>query len=127
MLSTPGFFLLVFLFSLFFSCVYTSIMTIQSTDYKDDLQARFSRTLAQVDAQLGQFQYCNEFERKTGIPKSYAALGIAGLMVLMIFFDLAGQLLTNFISWVYPGMFYPALPTTIQNNRGSRIRMMLSI
>ncbi|KAL1926376.1 hypothetical protein VTP01DRAFT_5897 [Rhizomucor pusillus] len=77
-------------------------MTIQSTDYKDDLQARFSRTLAQVDAQLGQFQYCNEFERKTGIPKSYAALGIAGLMVLMIFFDLAGQLLTNFISWVYP-------------------------
>ncbi|KAG0172308.1 ER membrane protein DP1/Yop1 [Apophysomyces sp. BC1034] len=58
--------------------------------------------MARLDSELSQYKYCNEFERRTGVPKSYFVLGVAGLSLIMIFFNLAGQLLTNTISWVYP-------------------------
>ncbi|KAI8384960.1 TB2/DP1, HVA22 family-domain-containing protein [Radiomyces spectabilis] len=65
-------------------------------------QAKFKEGLARLDKELGQFKYANEVERCTGVPKSYFVLGAGGLVFLMIFFNFAGQLITNAISWVYP-------------------------
>jgi hypothetical protein len=39
---------------------------------------------------------------------------VAGVVLLMIFFNLAGQLLTNTISWIYPGKW--------RNSVGGRYR-----
>ncbi|KAI8878472.1 hypothetical protein K501DRAFT_228355 [Backusella circina FSU 941] len=65
-------------------------------------QVKLKQTLASIDTELSKFKYANDFERLTGVPKSYAVLGAAGVAFLMIFFNIAGQLLTNSISWVYP-------------------------
>lgn len=67
------------------------------------LQVKAKEVLARVDTELSKFQYANEFERRTGVPKSYVALGFGGVAFLMVFFNLAGQLITNLISFVYPG------------------------
>ncbi|KAI9469867.1 MAG: TB2/DP1, HVA22 family-domain-containing protein [Benjaminiella poitrasii] len=66
------------------------------------IQTRVKDVLGRVDKELSQFKLANEFERKTGVPKSYVALGASGITLIMIFFNLAGQLLTNAISWLYP-------------------------
>ncbi|KAI9315066.1 TB2/DP1, HVA22 family-domain-containing protein [Dichotomocladium elegans] len=55
-----------------------------------------------LDSQLSQYKYCNDIERITGVPKSYFVLGAGAIIFIMIFFNLAGQLLTNSISWIYP-------------------------
>jgi receptor expression-enhancing protein 5/6 len=79
-------------------------MTTDNVNYSaEGLQAKSKEILRYVDTELGKFEYANRFERATGVPKSYAALSIAGISFLMIFFNMAGQLLTNSISWIYPG------------------------
>ncbi|KAF7724143.1 ER membrane protein DP1/Yop1 [Apophysomyces ossiformis] len=70
----------------------------------DGIQCRVKDGITRLDSELSQYKYCNEFERRTGIPKSYVVVGTAGLCLIMIIFNFAGQLLTNAISWVYPGM-----------------------
>ncbi|CEP17641.1 hypothetical protein [Parasitella parasitica] len=77
-------------------------MTTASPYSAQGIQTKLKEVLATLDTQLSQFKYANEFEQKTGVPKSYVALGAAGIAFLMVFFNLAGQLLTNAISWVYP-------------------------
>ncbi|CAO3645653.1 unnamed protein product [Mucor hiemalis] len=77
-------------------------MTTASPYSAEGVQTKVKEVLARLDTELAQFKYANEFERKTGVPKSYVALGAGGVAFLMIFFNLAGQLLTNGISWVYP-------------------------
>ncbi|CAO3677879.1 unnamed protein product [Rhizopus stolonifer] len=72
----------------------------------ENIQLKFKETVKKIDGELGKFKYANEFERRTGVPKSYVALGAAALGFVMIFFNIAGQLLTNFVSWIYPGKVY---------------------
>ncbi|KAI8969230.1 TB2/DP1, HVA22 family-domain-containing protein [Mycotypha africana] len=55
-----------------------------------------------LDVKLNESYYAKEFESKTGVPKTYAVLGAGTVIFLMIFFNFAGQLLTNAISWLYP-------------------------
>lgn len=66
-------------------------------------QAKCQEYLNTLDRELGKSYYMNEVQRRTGVPKSYFALGAGGVAFIMIFFNLAGQLLTNAISWLYPG------------------------
>lgn len=80
-------------------------MTTASPYSAEGIQIKVKEVLARLDTELSQFKYANEFERKTGVPKSYVALGAGGVVFLMIFFNLAGQLLTNGISWLYPGKY----------------------
>ena len=68
-------------------------------------QKKLKETLSRLDVELSKYKYANDFEQKTGVPKSYVALGAAGVVFLMIFFNFAGQLLTNTISWLYPGKY----------------------
>lgn len=69
----------------------------------EGVQAKVQQGLTCLDKELSQYKYCNEIERRTGVPKSYVVLGAGALVFIMIFFNLAGQLLTNLISWAYPG------------------------
>ncbi|CAO3576877.1 unnamed protein product [Absidia cylindrospora] len=65
-------------------------------------QVKCQEYLTSLDRELGKSYYMNEVQRRTGVPKSYIALGAGGVAFIMIFFNLAGQLLTNAISWLYP-------------------------
>ncbi|ORZ11939.1 TB2/DP1, HVA22 family-domain-containing protein [Absidia repens] len=65
-------------------------------------QAKFQECLTSLDRELGKSYYMNEVQRRTGVPRSYFALGAGGVAFIMIFFNLAGQLLSNAISWLYP-------------------------
>jgi receptor expression-enhancing protein 5/6 len=78
-------------------------MTTASLYSVEGVQLKVKEVIGRLDTELGQFKYANEFEKRTGVPKSYVALGAGGVTFLMIFFNIAGQLLTNSISWVYPG------------------------
>ncbi|CDH55652.1 protein yop-1 [Lichtheimia corymbifera JMRC:FSU:9682] len=86
------------------TCYNYSTMTAEEPSLftAEGAQIRLKKGLDQIDEQLGQFQYCNDFERLTGVRKSHAALGLGVLFFIMLVFNLAGQLLTHFISWVYP-------------------------
>ncbi|KAI8093547.1 TB2/DP1, HVA22 family-domain-containing protein [Halteromyces radiatus] len=78
-------------------------MTTTNTKYSaEGIQQRAQQLFNKVDVELSQYKYANEVERLTGVRKSYIAAGIAGIFTIMIFFNLAGQLLTNTISWIYP-------------------------
>ncbi|KAL1931401.1 hypothetical protein VTP01DRAFT_9543 [Rhizomucor pusillus] len=78
-------------------------MTTNNSLYSvEGVQAKFREGLSSLDTELSKYKYCNEIERRTGVPKSYFVLGASALVFIMIFFNLAGQLLTNAISWVYP-------------------------
>lgn len=82
-------------------------MTTNNSLYSvEGVQAKFREGLSSLDTELSKYKYCNEIERRTGVPKSYFVLGASALVFIMIFFNLAGQLLTNAISWVYPGTVY---------------------
>jgi receptor expression-enhancing protein 5/6 len=70
------------------------------------VQVRAKKALKGLDGELSKFTYANEFERKTGVPKTYVALGVGSIGLIMIFFNLAGQFLTNLIAWAYPGMHW---------------------
>ncbi|KAI8337735.1 TB2/DP1, HVA22 family-domain-containing protein [Chlamydoabsidia padenii] len=81
-------------------------MTTTNAQYNNintqSIQVKARQLLKKVDVELSQFKYANEAERLTGVNKSYLAAGVAGVVFIMIFFNLAGQLLTNTISWIYP-------------------------
>lgn len=69
----------------------------------DGVQAKAREYLAKLDSELSQYKYCNELERRTGVPKSYVVLGGGAVIFVMVFFNLAGKFLTSLISWAYPG------------------------
>lgn len=81
-------------------------MTTASPYSAEGVQLKVKEVLGRLDTELAQFKYANEFEKRTGVPKSYVALGAGGVAFLMIFFNIAGQLLTNGISWLYPGKVF---------------------
>lgn len=58
--------------------------------------------LTSLDKELAKQPYCNDIEKRTGVPKSYLVLGTSTALFLLIFFNLGAQLLTNAIAWVYP-------------------------
>ncbi|ORZ24305.1 TB2/DP1, HVA22 family-domain-containing protein [Absidia repens] len=68
----------------------------------EGVQAKAKEIFNKVDVELSQYKYANDVERLTGVRKSYVAAGVAGVFTIMIFFNLAGQLLTNALSWLYP-------------------------
>lgn len=61
--------------------------------------------LTRLDRELSKHEFTNDIERRTGVPKTYFVLGISIILFLMIFLNLGAQLLTNAISWIYPGKF----------------------
>ncbi|KAI8067046.1 TB2/DP1, HVA22 family-domain-containing protein [Gongronella butleri] len=66
------------------------------------VQQKMQQYIVKLDKELGKSTYITQVEAKTGIPKTYLAGGVGLVAFIMIFFNIAGQLLTNAISWVYP-------------------------
>ncbi|KAF8926830.1 TB2/DP1, HVA22 family-domain-containing protein [Dissophora ornata] len=68
----------------------------------ETIQVKVRYYNAQLDKELSQYPQLNRFQALTGVPKTYLALGGGAFMVLMIFFNFAGKLLSNILGWVYP-------------------------
>jgi receptor expression-enhancing protein 5/6 len=56
-------------------------------------------------AQLGKYQYMNEFEKQTGVSKVYVVLGLAALYFFLIFFNIGAEFLVNTIGFVLPAYY----------------------
>ncbi|BEI99478.1 hypothetical protein CcaverHIS631_0405210 [Cutaneotrichosporon cavernicola] len=57
-----------------------------------------------LDAELNKYPVLREVEAKTKVPKAYGVLGLGGVAVLLIFFNLFGlaQPISNLIGWGLP-------------------------
>lgn len=59
--------------------------------------------LISLDKELSKQPYCNDIERRTGVPKAHLAVSAGAAFFLLVFFNFGAKLLTNALSWVYPG------------------------
>ncbi|RCK66691.1 Protein YOP1 [Candida viswanathii] len=78
-------------------------------------QDQAKRYLSQIDKSTLNLSILNQFEAKTGFPRSYAVIGAAGFYFLLIILNFGGigQLLSNIAGFVIPGYYsLVALKTT---------------
>ncbi|KAM5440150.1 ER membrane protein DP1/Yop1 [Microsporum audouinii] len=68
-------------------------------------QDRVQHQIAQIDKELSKYPVLNNLERQTSVPKVYAFLGIAGIYVFLVFFNIAGALLVNIAGFAIPGYY----------------------
>jgi len=61
--------------------------------------------IAQIDKELSKYPVLNNLEKQTSVPKVYAFLGLLATYFFFIFFNIGGQLLTNFAGFVIPGYY----------------------
>jgi len=61
--------------------------------------------LKRLDDELSKYPLIVKLEQKCNVPKAYLALGSGTLIFLMVFLNFWGQLLSNLVSWGYPGMY----------------------
>ncbi|CAG8473739.1 11818_t:CDS:2 [Paraglomus brasilianum] len=79
----------------------------------EGIQSQFKSYNAQLDKELSKYTIFNTVEKRTNVPKTYLALGVGAFMFVLIFFDFAGQLLSNLVGWVYPAYrSFKAIETT---------------
>jgi receptor expression-enhancing protein 5/6 len=71
----------------------------------ETLQVKAKQQLKDLDVELSKYKVLNDIEAKTKVKKTHIALGGAGILFIMVFFNLAGGLITNAIGWLYPGEF----------------------
>lgn len=55
--------------------------------------------------QLSRYPAIANLEKQTGVPKTYAVIGLVTLYFFFIVFNLGGQLLTNLAGFVIPGYY----------------------
>ncbi len=70
----------------------------------DNIKERLKYFNAQADKELSRYPQITKLEQYTNVPKTYLAAGVVGVVFVLIFFNFWGQLLSNLIGWVYPGM-----------------------
>ncbi|KAM5342699.1 hypothetical protein ACJ41O_013665 [Fusarium nematophilum] len=68
-------------------------------------QDKAQQYLGQLDRELSKYPALNNLEKTSGVPKAYAAIGVAALYFFLIIFNLGGQLLTNVAGFVVPGYY----------------------
>jgi len=61
--------------------------------------------IAQLDKELSQYGFLNNLEKQTSVPKVYVVLGVVTSYFFFIFFNIGGQLLTNFAGFIIPGYY----------------------
>lgn len=72
----------------------------------ETLQVKANQQLKDLDVELSKYKFLNDIEAKTKVKKTHVALGLAAVLFIMVFFNLAGGLITNTIGWLYPGKFF---------------------
>ncbi|KAK2744967.1 ER membrane protein DP1/Yop1 [Myotisia sp. PD_48] len=68
-------------------------------------QDRAQHQIAQIDKELSKYPLLNNLERQTSVPKVYAFLGVVGVYVFLIFFNIAGSFLVNLAGFLIPGYY----------------------
>ncbi|KAI8984082.1 TB2/DP1, HVA22 family-domain-containing protein [Mycotypha africana] len=68
------------------------------------LKQKTDHYVSRIDAELSNYEYANEIQRRTGLPKAYVVIGTVFTIFMMIFFNLGAQFLTNMIAWIYPAI-----------------------
>jgi len=68
-------------------------------------QDKTQHTLNQIDKELSKYHALNNLERQTSIPKVYAFLGLTAIYFFMVFFNIAGEFLTNLAGFIIPGYY----------------------
>ncbi|KXS14187.1 hypothetical protein M427DRAFT_112826 [Gonapodya prolifera JEL478] len=68
----------------------------------DQYQKQLETFLTTIDRELEAFPPAKELEKATGVKKSYFAIGGAAFVAILIFFNIAGQLLSNLVGFLYP-------------------------
>jgi receptor expression-enhancing protein 5/6 len=58
--------------------------------------------ISKFDKELSRFPPLVKLEKETKIPKVYAVGGVLLFVVILIFFNIAGGLLTNLLGFLYP-------------------------
>ncbi|KAI5299041.1 ER membrane protein DP1/Yop1 [Ascosphaera pollenicola] len=69
------------------------------------IQDRAQHHIAQIDKELSKYPTLNNLERQTSVPKVYAFLGLLGLYVFFIFFNIGGHFLVNLAGFVIPAYY----------------------
>ncbi|CAG8477333.1 11458_t:CDS:2 [Racocetra fulgida] len=70
----------------------------------DALVERLNYFNAQADKELSKYPQLVSLERQTNVPKTYMAAGVVAFVFTLIFFNIWGELLSDIIGWLYPGM-----------------------
>ncbi|PWN22096.1 protein YOP1 [Microstroma glucosiphilum] len=61
--------------------------------------------VAQIDKELEKYPHLVNFERSTGVPKAYAAIGTLSILTILIFFNIFAGFLTQLIGFAAPAYF----------------------
>jgi len=69
--------------------------------FQDKAQGHISN----LDKELSKYPFLNNLEKQTSVPKVYVVLGLVATYFFFVFFNLGGQLLTNFAGFVIPGYY----------------------
>jgi len=69
------------------------------------LQDRAQQHISALDKELSKYPALNNFEKQTSVPKVYVFLGLAGIYVFLVFFNIAGEFLVNFAGFLVPGYY----------------------
>lgn len=54
---------------------------------------------------MSKYQYLNDFEKQTSVPKVYVVLGLGALYFFLIFFNIAGEFLVNTAGFLIPAYY----------------------
>jgi len=68
-------------------------------------QDRAQHQITQIDKELSKYDFLNNLERQTSVPKVYAFLGLVGVYFFLIFFNIGGEFLVNIAGFVIPGYY----------------------
>ncbi|KAJ9142545.1 Protein YOP1 [Coniochaeta hoffmannii] len=68
-------------------------------------QERAQAYIGRLDSELSRYPAIANLEKQTGVPKTYAVIGLVTLYFFFIVFNLGGQLLTNLAGFVIPGYY----------------------
>ncbi|EGG12805.1 TB2/DP1, HVA22 family-domain-containing protein [Melampsora americana] len=65
-------------------------------------QDKFNYYIAQIDKELSKYPALIKLEKQVQVPKAYAILGLAGVLSIFIFFNIAAGFLTTLLGWALP-------------------------
>jgi receptor expression-enhancing protein 5/6 len=71
----------------------------------EDIQARAKQQKIDLDVELSKYKIFRDLEAHTNVTKVYVFLGGLAILLVLIIFNIAGELVTDAIAWIYPGMF----------------------
>lgn len=70
----------------------------------DDVQVQARQQHAHLNAELSKHKVFRDAEAQTRIDKVYLFLGGLAILLVLIVFNIAGELVTDAVAWIYPGM-----------------------